>query len=412
MNALGKENWNQPHDPSLINCRCNTSDEMHHNRHKDILRLVRALHAYDEANSAKNTLGNTPKTAQKLRRGSAAIMMTSTTTDTSSETFGGEAPKLRRRERKKAKKNGLGATKDRNVEAFPREDTDFVSESIHLSIYETKGAWEGTYIYDNQQPNLGQEATPDEEVDNMTDSIDVLNLKSPNALTPRQRIKVKKFYTPIKHSSFRGGSRKYSPKTISKTDPYNGIDPQIVFRLGVEIENPPTNSITRKDLTAKLIAAIKEDIDIIAREDAESAMREEGFWRWAGKGAYYAILKTREELDWATGQKKGTPRRETFDEDMEREEDNDDTIVDAGKEEQTEPQSPMVKKAFKVIFMRNDGRSKPDAEARHEDAESEGESTEDDMQDEMVRRHQQRVAGERNLGTWSDSGDRRSIWIR
>jgi len=77
----------------------------------------------------------------------------------------------------------------------------------------------------------------------------------------------------------------------------------------VEVTSPRTSSQARKDLVVRLVSAIKEDLDIIRREEHESAIREEGFWRWAGKGAYYQIMWTREEFDWATGQKKGTLRR-------------------------------------------------------------------------------------------------------
>jgi hypothetical protein len=396
-----------------MHCRCNSSDEMHHNRHKDILKLVRALRVYDEENSIKNAPQGTPKTAQKLRRGSAATVTTSTTTDTSSESFGDEVPKLRRRERKKAKKNGVGTIKERNVEAFPREDTDFVSEAIHLSIHESKGAWEGTYNYENHRPDTEQEATQDEEVFDATNQIRALSLNSPNLLTPKQGKTAKKFYTPIKQPIFRSSSRRYSPKATLKTDPYDGVDPQIFFRLGVEIEHPRTNFITRRDLVAKIIAAVKEDLDIIAREDAETAMREEGFWRWAGRGPYDAILRTREELDWATGQKKGTPRRETYDGEIECGGDKDDTDVDAVSEEQSAPKSHMIKKAYKVTLKMNNARSKQDTEAIQENMELEGEeANEDEMQDEMVKRYEQRMAGQRNVGDWNGSANRSPVWVK
>jgi len=289
---------------------------MHHNRHKEILRITRQISALDEASSSSSRLGS----FGKARRESYTTASTSTPTDTSSETFSGEQ-KLTRKERKKAKKAGNGTSKDRrSVEAFPQDELDFISEAIHSSVHESKGAWEGSYNYSKREPltvadsssNFDEEAIEYEEFEAFTEQSDSFSVKALHDMTPRQRKIIKKFTTPINHSSFGGGSRKYTPDRDMGSDLYNGVDPQIFFRLGIEVINPQANSKARKDLIIKLVTAVKEDIDIIAREDAESAMREEGFWRWAGKPAYEYIKRTREDFDWATGQKKGPPRREDF----------------------------------------------------------------------------------------------------
>ncbi|TVY15609.1 hypothetical protein LARI1_G005419 [Lachnellula arida] len=294
---------------------CNSSDEMHHNRHKEILRITRQITALDEAsNSSSNRL----KARKESFWDSCTTTSTSTPTDTSSETFSIEQ-KLTRKERKKAKKSGNGTSKDRrSVEAFPQEALDFISEAIHSTVHESKGAWEGTYNYtkaeslfltDNNS-SIGEDPTEDEELEVFTEKDDSLSVKAPHDMTPRQRKVSKKFNTPINHSSFGGGSRKYTPNRGMDSDLYDGVDPQIFFRLNVEVVNPLVSSKARKDLVAKLVAAVKEDLNVIFREEEETALREEGFWRWAGKTAYDYIKKTREDFDWATGQKKGPPRRE------------------------------------------------------------------------------------------------------
>ena len=235
-----------------------------------------------------------------------------TPTDTSSETFGPDGNRLTRRERKKAKKAGNGPTKGRkSPDLFSRDEIDFISEAIHLKVMESKGAWEGTYVYYTKAEGEEVEHVGDDEeaVQYVTQKVDALNVKRPNAMTPRQRKIVKKMSTSAGHSNFRGGSRKFSPQTTSKTDPYDGIDPKIFFRLGIEAEKPLKNSKAHRGLVAKLVAAVREDLEIIEREDKECALREEGFWRWAGKPVYYAIQRHREGLDWATGQKIA-PRRE------------------------------------------------------------------------------------------------------
>ncbi|EHL01543.1 hypothetical protein M7I_2427 [Glarea lozoyensis 74030] len=142
--------------------------------------------------------------------------------------------------------------------------------------------------------------------------------KKLDEMTPRQR----RIHT---YAWRKEGSqtRKYNPSILNKSNSiYCGVDPEIFVRLRIEVVNPAVNSKIRKELVAKLVAAIKEDLDIQTREDGESEMRKEGFYRWAGKTALQHMERTREGIDWATGQKItakaeemldiDTPRRETF----------------------------------------------------------------------------------------------------
>ncbi|KAH8792873.1 hypothetical protein F5882DRAFT_352490 [Hyaloscypha sp. PMI_1271] len=416
---------------------CNSSDEMHHNRHKEILKVIRELSALDQANAMLSP--GYAFSGSKPRRGSTLTTNTNAFTDTSSESVGGETSKMTRRERKKAKKSGNNSTsKDRrSVEAFPKEELDFVSEALHLSVHESKGAWEGTYIYDHKQPEseesgaIVDDADIDTDIDSVAGQIDNLSVKSPENMTPRQRKTVKKFTSSINHSSYGGGSRKFSSQTSPKTDPFDGLDPKIFFRLGVEVEYPLKNSKTRKELVTKLVAAVKEDIEIIEREEAESAMREEGFWRWAGKAAYNAILQTRQELDWATGQKKGAPRIDFFPEDEMESEDLEakvvgETILDEviqapekAAEEENEWQqvgkasmAPALKElkvyVKKVAVTKKNVLKKvqplPDASNFNDSTDFIEEESAGDV-DEMVKRYSQRLAGKRDLGGNSPTCD-------
>jgi hypothetical protein len=397
---------------------------MHHTRHKDILKIIRQISSIDQT-SAILPPGKV-SSENKPRRGSALTTITNTFTDTSSESVGGEPSKVTKRERKKAKKAGNSITsKDRrNVEAFPKEELDFVSEAIHLTVHESKGAWEGTYVYDHKQPEskgstIIDDTDVDTDIDNVAGQIDYFSVKSPMNMTPRQRKTVKKFTSSINHSSYGGGSRKFSPTVSPKVDPFDGLDPKILFRLGVEVAHPLKNSKPRKDLVTKLIAAVKEDIEIIEREEQESAIREEGFWRWAGKTAYYAILKTRQEVDWATGQKKGAPRTEIFPEDeigSDQTHGKEAREVVQGKVIQTEaiedevewqrvgkaPTTPAPKqsKVFvkKVAVTKNNVIKKVQAAPEiTDDIDTVEEEGAEDVH-EMVRRYEQRLAGKRDLG--------------
>ncbi len=237
----------------------------------------------------------------------------------------------------------------------------------------------------------------------------------------------------LKFLSYGGGSRKFSPHhTNQRADPYDGVDPAIFFRLGIEIINPAKNSKARKDLVIKLVSSIKEDIEIIEREDKESVMREEGFWRWAGKTAYHAIAQTRTELDWATGQKKGTPRPFEFaegeigvefseDEDEPKMRDPEPIVPETPKKEipvneslspvwetvvskkaDTPKKKPKPTKKFRTLLL------KPTTNPFDVVEEEEGAGAED--VDEMVSRYQQRKAGERTVGRASvdAKGDHRT----
>lgn len=404
---------------------------MHHNRHKEILKIIREISALDQA-SATLPLGNA-FSRSKARRGSTLTTSTNTFTDTSSEGVGGQSFKLTRRERKKAKKTGNSSTSKerRNVEAFPQEEMDFVSEALHLSVHESKGAWEGTYVYDHKQPEsekhnaIIDETDMDADTDSVIGQINDLSVKSPTDMTPRQRKTIKKFTSSINHASYGGGSRKFSTLATTKTDPFDGLDSKIFFRLGIEVEYPVKNSKARKELVTKLVAAVKEDIEIIEREEEETLMREEGFWRWAGKAAYHAILQTRQELDWATGQKRGAPRIEFFPEDGIEAEATDANAAGEGEALLREfiptpvqgvddengwqqvgktPVTPSLKQpkiyVKKVAVTKQNVLKKvqPLPEDTSFDDSIEEEEGGDDV-DEMVKRYSQRLAGKRDIGS-------------
>ncbi|CZR64971.1 uncharacterized protein PAC_14871 [Phialocephala subalpina] len=404
---------------------CNSSDELHHNRHKEILRIVRQIQAIDDASSLlatdRNLFGKGRRTSES----------TTITTDTSSvsESQDGEDTKMTRRERKKAKKAGNNSVKDKHgMEIFPQEELDFISEAIHLTVHESKGAWEGTYVYDHKQQRLEAEEqaviddndAEDDDIQSITSSMTDFAVKSPDEMTPRQRKTQKKFNSAINHSSYNGGSRKYgSPKL----DPFDGVDSDIFSRLGIEIANPANNSKKRKELATKLVAAVKEDIGIIEREDADTVMREEGFWRWAGKTALHYIKETRKDFDWATGQKITGARRFEFIEEMDIAEAINEQPAEPLPEPEPEPQSAVVEDEFVTVVSKKPVPAKakkakkytsitvptksakkalgrpPLAFGQDIDPIEEEEGAEDFQ--EMVRRQQQKLAGDGMLGKWN-----------
>jgi len=75
--------------------------------------------------------------------------------------------------------------------------------------------------------------------------------------------------------------------------------------MGVIIES---DGKSRRGAVKRLLEAVKNDLEICDREKIEKGIREEGFWRWAGRNAWNNMQLVREELDWATGQRKESGR--------------------------------------------------------------------------------------------------------
>jgi len=87
---------------------------------------------------------------------------------------------------------------------------------------------------------------------------------------------------------------------------YEGLDPAIFQRMGVATEG---GGKARREAVKRLLEAVKNDLEICDREKIEKGIREEGFWRWAGRNAWNNMQSVREELDWATGQRKDSRRK-------------------------------------------------------------------------------------------------------
>ncbi|KAK6579645.1 hypothetical protein PZA11_007881 [Diplocarpon coronariae] len=411
--------------------------------YKEILKLIREITTSDDT---ATVLALEHSTSLKPRRESSTTNSTFNTsqTDTGSETVSIDEAKITRRERKKLKKAGNGNAKDRKpIELFPADETDFVSEAIHLCITESKGAWQGTYDYDQGTKKIPVEENaavitknePDHEEKSMAMGSDTLPVQIPGTpfkiynaslkdLTPRQRKSVIKMNTATKYPSKGSSSRKFATQFAPETvDPFSGLDPQIFFRLGIDV-NPPKSSRVRKVLIAKLVNAVKEDINIIDQEIHETNTRREGFIRWAGKAAYEAILTIRKHLDWATGQKIPSPALENFPSD----EVDPQGIDDSNTTDDFEPEelpttirlnfnpSPASSEAlaeendgFTVASNRKKNSSKKFQGNKKKFSKMKFNTTyaaldideEDDEGGdvhEMIRRYEQRKAGIRNLG--------------
>lgn len=281
---------------------------MQYARHKSILKIMRKLAELDEEIAkylADKIALQVPNV--KSQQGSslgAARQSDNLKTDNGS-------PILSRSEKKMAKKAaGVldSASRRQEVELFSQNDTNFISAAIHLAISKGKGAWEGkntcdAFSHQDEPTQIDDEA--ESEAKSFVNAIDSLSLK-PTATNSKQKRNAKKLLAVEKARHVRGNMKGYSPKKPTQDDLIEGLDPQIFLRLGIKNIDPPKSSAVRKELIRKLTAVIKEDLAIQAQEKAEAKIREESFWRWAGRGAYNLIMKNREGIDWATGVKRSS----------------------------------------------------------------------------------------------------------
>ena len=288
---------------------CTHAHEMHHVRHKNILQIMRKLAEIDEdiARFLVEKIGLYLPNIKSSLPVSRTIPVGGASNSLQPD---GTIPSLRRAERKMAKKmGGSDAPKKwQDIEAFSRHDTDFISQAIHLIIHDGKGAWGGENLYDDVFSCKDGSKQIDTEVD-VEDLVQSFSDLAIDSATPnsRQKRNAKRISAMVKAKHAHGRAKKYSHKRSPKFDPYDGLDPQIFNRLGIKVIDPPKSSSTRKDLICKLITQIKEDLAIQAQEKVEARIREDGFWRWAGRGAYHLIMKNREDMDWATGVRKSVP---------------------------------------------------------------------------------------------------------
>ncbi|PQE03845.1 SAM-dependent methyltransferase -type protein [Rutstroemia sp. NJR-2017a BBW] len=294
------------------------TDEVHHTRHKDILVLIRKIEKLDNAEQTTDT--HSTKHTKPER--------------SCEET---EMSGLRKRERKKAKKLG-SKTHQNDMDIFRQEDIDHISEALHQSIHGTKAGRAGWNTYESPRARLGtndgrvleeggEDAAEGAGHNHAVHAPRFPTTKQKNATNAAKRAPNTAQFTQAK---LRGNSRKYDPNAAKSHDPHRSVHPAVFYRLGININNPTTNSSERRLLVCKLAAAIKDDLEVVTKEQEEAAMREEGFWRWAGRGAYENMMDYHEIFDWATGAKI-IPKGE---EEVARAEADDDGDLDTGLEDE------------------------------------------------------------------------------
>jgi hypothetical protein len=277
---------------------------MHHLRHKNILKTMRKLAEIDE-DIAQFLSG---KITLHFATAADSTLALVTSHDNILETDEA-SPSRKQLESKVGKKSGSQESSVRrlDVEAFPKTDTDFISEAIHLEVDEGKGGWNSKYTIGafSSKGELGEPGT-DSEVEAEENPEDPGTPSS-----AKQMRRDKKMMGFMKACHIHGSTNKLFHKKTVQSDPYGGLDPEIFERLGIKVVNPIKNSPARKDLMRKLITQLKEDISIQTQEKAEAQTRADGFWNWAGKSAYHIIMENRKNIDWATGVRTSIPNEKS-----------------------------------------------------------------------------------------------------
>lgn len=263
---------------------------MHHNRHKEIVVLIRKIKELDAMEAslvipfAKKT--DDDSTAGNRRRRSNGDDWS----ETFSDIFTEDPPEtLKKREKKRLRKSGHGIAKD--LEVFTKHDIDFVDEAIHCS--ERK---DSVFCDEMDEDDLAT-------VSNMRDMQDYQKENSGHLSPPASPL----YNAPTKLKMSRRAVKSLSPLlTMTHKYKYFGrqakrplkdnseifgkLDPYIFHRLGIEVEG--NHNSRRKELFTKLLEAIDNDIEIFEQEEREAEFRKEAFFRWAGRTGALAMVSS------------------------------------------------------------------------------------------------------------------------
>lgn len=208
---------------------------------------------------------------------------------------------------KKAQKADKKITKNQmRVQTITSEDVAQISQALHplrtSSVSETHAGYEE---YGSGQGLLNN-STIDANI--------AFNTRTFKYASLRQNIAVKKLA-----KAQRICTPKAPEENASSQD-----DPQIVETLGrlkiaVATCGPPSRE--RRALLSKLCDVIQNDLLIVENEDRDTMMRMAGYWRYANKRTYNAMIRNNQLWDWATGAK--LEEIEEVDEDNDAEEEQE-----------------------------------------------------------------------------------------
>lgn len=220
---------------------------------------------------------------------------------------------MTRKQKKNARKLAANASRVLDAQIFTADDLAFVSEALYLKMDWGKS---GDILADKeagqQSKDTGPRLRAGDIEENQGISKDVrynnrLHHTADKISTPKKGPRM--VTRTNKFTNFRVKDSPGSPFTAS--DLILGLDPQIFQRLGVQVNHAAHDAKERRELVMKLAIAITEELDITEREDRETQLREEGFWRYVSKHTFEALTELHQRFSWSTGQIKKNKNQKT-----------------------------------------------------------------------------------------------------
>ncbi|PPJ60702.1 hypothetical protein CBER1_03438 [Cercospora berteroae] len=231
---------------------CKTADEQHEKRHRDIAEILHRIKQLRAEKEAAALALSTPRAPRTLLTADAL----QTIADPATPTPSSSTPKATKKEKKAAKKVAKALERDKVVTTA---DIERVAELIHPEPEK-----EAVETVDKA------EGTPEDE--------DI------------------KWNLSFNYSTFNTKSLRHGYIARDRTDQYEIPEDQV--RSILEKMEVNTNVGGKEgELAVELTKAIKSDLQCFHEERETTARSKAGFWRWANKKHYRALMDRGKEWD-------------------------------------------------------------------------------------------------------------------
>ncbi|MCJ1231270.1 hypothetical protein MMC12_007947 [Toensbergia leucococca] len=122
-----------------------------------------------------------------------------------------------------------------------------------------------------------------------------------------------------------------TPSPTAQDD--SAITTAILLQLGIPTSAPPYAPKQRKSLLSRLRDLIITDLSAVENEEREIMMRMAGYWRYANRRTYNAMVRNNQLWDWATGEKL---------EEIEEVDEDDEDVSAVGDNQNTVQPNPAI----------------------------------------------------------------------
>lgn len=275
-------------------CSCNIADEMHYKRHRAISIQIKEIKENDESLGKRFTCERKQKPPSiktpNNARDSDAVSKHGSQTSIENITKQG-------REIEKGRKSAAClATKKPSKQIVTQADIDLISEVLHSEKINSKSSALGIGDESEIREPLGIEQTARKKHLKYRraecKAIDVDFHETGQTIETESDISLRDIRSRCMSIN----------TTASVSQGVSDIDPKIFERLGVQITNQRGNRKGRKEMIARLARAIRQDFEIVEKDESESKFRRASFWRYVSKGAATSLNERHMNFSWATGE--------------------------------------------------------------------------------------------------------------